>query len=81
MTDNWPGVRAVDRPHHDGHHSATVYDKNSAVHLPVIDKLLGTFHLPAEAWPDRYGIEGSPVPEGYVGQLVFPFRRRRAQRS
>ena len=55
-------------------------DKNFAVHLPWIDRLFGTFHLPGEAWPERYGIAGEPVPEGYVGQLLYPLRRRRDQR-
>jgi lathosterol oxidase len=57
---------------HHWHHSATLYDKNFAVHLPVIDKLFGTYHLPRDEWPERYGIEGSPVPDGYVRQLVYP---------
>jgi lathosterol oxidase len=60
--------------YHHWHHSATLRDRNFAVHLPVIDKLLGTFHLPGEAWPERYGIEGHPVPDGYLSQLVYPVR-------
>ena len=47
---------------------------NFAVHLPWIDRLFGTAHLPAACWPDVYGIEGEPVPEGYWRQLVWPFR-------
>lgn len=58
--------------YHHWHHSATLYDKNFAVHLPFIDKLFGTFHLPGDEWPESYGIEGNPVPEGYVKQLVYP---------
>lgn len=58
---------------HHWHHSAALYNKNFAVHLPIIDKLFGTFHLPGDEWPDVYGIEGSPVPDGYVKQLVYPF--------
>jgi lathosterol oxidase len=67
--------------YHRWHHSAAVHDKNYAVHLPVIDKLLGTFHLPGDSWPEAYGIPGSPVPEGYVGQLVYPLTRRRSEGS
>lgn len=62
---------------HHWHHSATLYDKNFAVHLPVIDRLFGTYHLPGEEWPERYGIEGAPVPDGYVRQLVYPLARQR----
>jgi lathosterol oxidase len=57
---------------HHWHHSATLYNKNFAVHLPVLDKLFGTYHLPADEWPEEYGLEGSPVPEGYLSQLVYP---------
>jgi len=49
-------------------------DKNFAVHLPVIDLVFGTFHLPGDRWPARYGLEDDPVPESYVRQLVYPFR-------
>ncbi len=62
---------------HHWHHSATLYDRNFAVHLPLIDKLFGTYHLPGNAWPERYGIEGDPVPDGYGPQLGYPFARRR----
>jgi len=61
---------------HHWHHSAEseAVDKNFAVHLPVIDLVFGTFHLPGDRWPARYGLEDDPVPESYVRQLVYPFR-------
>ena len=34
--------------------------------------LFGTFHLPGDEWPEVYGIESNPVPEGYVKQLLYP---------
>ena len=49
-------------------------DVNFAVHLPWIDRLLGTAYLP-ERWPARYGVAGEPVPEGWMTQLVHPFRK------
>lgn len=71
-------VFATPRFHH-WHHSAApeAVDKNFAVHLPVIDRVFGTYHLPRDAWPATYGIAGDPVPEGYVRQLVYPFARAR----
>jgi lathosterol oxidase len=62
---------------HHWHHSATLYDKNFAVHLPLIDKLFGTYHLPGDEWPEAYGIQGRPVPDGYLEQLIYPVSRRR----
>ena len=58
---------------HHWHHAAEseAVDKNFAVHLPVIDWVFGTFYLPGERWPARYGLEGDPVPEGYGRQLVL----------
>ena len=63
--------------YHHWHHSAQdeAVDKNFAVHLPVIDRLFGTFHLPPR-WPERYGVAGASVPDGYLAQLTYPFRPR-----
>jgi lathosterol oxidase len=60
---------------HHWHHAAAqeARDKNFAVHLPWLDRLFGTAHFPAAAWPSRYGVAGDPVPEGYLGQLAYPF--------
>lgn len=64
---------------HHWHHSAQreAIDKNFAVHLPIIDRVFGTLHLPGARWPDRYGIEGDPVPDGFAAQLLYPLRRVR----
>ena len=62
---------------HHWHHTAQpeAIDRNFAIHLPAIDRLFGTYHLPGQRWPERYGIEGNPVPSGYLSQLAYPFRR------
>ena len=61
------------------HHSAEPIDKNFAVHLPWIDRLFGTYHMPVDRWPREYGIEGDPVPEGYVAQLIEQLRGKGAR--
>jgi len=63
--------------YHHWHHAAeaAAVDKNFAVHLPVIDWMFGTYYLPGDRWPVRYGLEDDPVPEGYARQLVYPFSR------
>ncbi len=68
-------VLVVPRFHH-WHHAAAeaARDKNFAVHLPWLDRLFGSAYFPKGAWPERYGIAGDPVPEGYLGQLAWPFR-------
>jgi sterol desaturase/sphingolipid hydroxylase (fatty acid hydroxylase superfamily) len=70
-------VLVMPRFHH-WHHSAApeAIDKNFAVHMPWIDRLFGTYHMPEDKWPDDYGIAGDPVPEGYLAQLTGPFKTR-----
>ena len=59
---------------HHWHHATAPVDKNFAIHLPVIDRVFGTYWLPAE-FPARYGIADNPVPPRYAAQLIWPFRR------
>jgi lathosterol oxidase len=70
------GAVVVTPRFHHWHHAAAAEarDKNFAVHLPWLDRLFGTCHFPENAWPDRYGIVGDPVPEGYLAQLAYPLR-------
>jgi sterol desaturase/sphingolipid hydroxylase (fatty acid hydroxylase superfamily) len=72
-------VLATPRFHH-WHHAAEpeARDRNFAVHLPVIDWLFGTFYLPAERWPERYGTGDAPVPDGWLAQLLWPLRGKRS---
>jgi sterol desaturase/sphingolipid hydroxylase (fatty acid hydroxylase superfamily) len=63
--------------YHHWHHAVDPVDVNFAVHLPVIDAVFGTFHLPADRWPPAYGVAGQPVPTGYWAQLAYPFRASR----
>lgn len=71
---------------HRWHHSSEAEgcDKNFAGLLPVWDLVFGTFHMPRDAAPQRFGVAGLSVPKGYWGQLLFPFRGHResaAERS
>jgi lathosterol oxidase len=65
---------------HHWHHAAAeeARDRNFAVHLPWLDRLFGSAYLPDGQWPERYGIAGDPVPEGYLDQLAHPFRAARS---
>ena len=61
--------------YHHWHHSseAAAIDTNYAAHVPLWDKLFGTYHMPAHEWPHRYGTT-KPIPRTFLGQLLFPFR-------
>jgi lathosterol oxidase len=70
----WVEALVVTPRFHHWHHAIEreAIDRNFAVHFPWIDKLFGTYYGPAGQWPSGYGIEGHPVPEGYLKQLVYP---------
>lgn len=62
---------------HRWHHTveAEGLDKNFAGLFPVFDLLFGTFYMPRGEQPRRFGISGPRVPEAFLEQLAFPFRR------
>jgi lathosterol oxidase len=63
---------------HHWHHAAdpAAVDRNFAVHLPVLDRLFGSYYLPGDEWPAAYGIaSGAAIPEGYLRQFAAPFRK------
>ncbi|WP_068863356.1 sterol desaturase family protein [Erythrobacter dokdonensis] len=65
---------AMPRFHH-WHHGVEpeARDVNFAVHLPMIDRWFGTYHMPDGRWPEGYGVAGERAPEGWARQLVWPF--------
>ena len=54
-------------------------NKNYAPMFPFLDLVFGTLYLPRGVQPTRFGTSSTRVPDTYIGQLVFPFRR--AERS
>jgi sterol desaturase/sphingolipid hydroxylase (fatty acid hydroxylase superfamily) len=69
---------AISTPeYHHWHHTSDEegLDKNFAQFLPIWDLLFGTAHQP-DRWPEKYGTVNFQPPEGYLGQLVYPFKRR-----
>ncbi len=65
--------------YHHWHHAAhpEAADVNFAIHWPFIDRLFGTYYLPKDEWPQRYGLISASVPAGFFAQLVAPFTRKR----
>ncbi|MDD5272193.1 MAG: sterol desaturase family protein [Methylovulum sp.] len=60
---------------HHWHHTRdnlSVINKNYAPMLPWMDKLFGTYYLPKQQWPKRYGID-TPISSSLWVQLVQPF--------
>ena len=61
--------------YHHWHHSTDkpAIDTNYAVHTPLYDRLFGTYHMPTEHWPEKYGTT-KRLPRTFWGQLVYPFK-------
>ena len=65
---------------HHWHHSQDdeAIDRNYAAHYAFLDYLFGTAvkvpeHKP---FPERYGVVGDYMPDGFVNQQMFPFRAK-----
>ena len=65
---------------HRWHHTKEdeALDKNFAGLLPLWDILFGTFYMPAGKVPTEFGVHDDSVPESFFGQMMHPFRARRA---
>ena len=63
---------------HHWHHSKDrpAIDTNYAAHLPLLDMMFGSYHLPGDHWPKEYGTV-KPLPRTFFGQLLYPFRQPR----
>ena len=67
--------------YHHWHHArqAEYIDLNYAIHLPLVDRLMGTFKLPPRGeWPAEYGVmKLDTVPVGFLAQARMPLSRRK----
>ena len=61
--------------YHHWHHSNDLRyaNHNFTAQLPFIDLLFGTFYLPSDRQPERYGISEF-IPNQYLLQLIYPFQ-------
>ncbi len=62
---------------HHWHHGSerAAIDINYATHFPIFNWLFGTYHLPKDAWPEKYGVAGEIIPRGYFRQMLHPFKK------
>jgi len=69
--------------YHHWHHARerAHHDKNFAIHLPLIDRLFGTYHMPPGEWPPSTGLDDEKFPRGYLRQLLHPFLRDKVARG
>ncbi len=65
---------------HHWHHSSDreALDRNYAAHFAFLDYVFGTAVKSDRRFPDKYGVLGDYMPEGFVKQQTFPFKRPKA---
>ncbi len=61
------------RWHHTAQHEGL--NRNFAGLFSVFDVLFGTYFMPQGRLPESFGLAGNSVPEGFAGQMLFPFRK------
>jgi sterol desaturase/sphingolipid hydroxylase (fatty acid hydroxylase superfamily) len=62
---------------HRWHHTAADRggEKNFAATFPVLDLIFGTYYMPKDELPDRYGIDDRDFPVSFGAQLLHPFTK------
>ncbi len=75
----WLEYVLVTPRYHHWHHArqAEYIDVNYAIHLPLVDMLMGTFKRPPRGeWPAEYGVmKLETVPAGFLAQALMPVSR------
>ncbi len=63
---------------HHWHHSSddVAIDRNYAAHYAFLDHLFGTAIKGQQGFPEKYGVQGDYMPDGFLKQLAFPFRKQ-----
>ena len=61
---------------HHWHHASDdeAIDRNYAAHYAFLDYLFGTAVTSKKKFPEKYGVVGDYMPDGFVRQQLFPFR-------
>ncbi|HEU4776026.1 MAG TPA: sterol desaturase family protein [Telluria sp.] len=64
---------------HHWHHSSddVAIDKNYAAHYAFLDHLFGTAIKGQTGFPEKYGVQGDYMPDGFSKQFMFPFRKQK----
>jgi len=82
---NWGPLRhvIVTPEFHHWHHASDkeAIDKNYAAHWAFLDRIFGTdIKNPSREFPEKYGVVGSYMPDGFVKQQLAPFQQFRKKK-
>ena len=82
MDFGWLEYLLVTPRYHHWHHARhrDYIDANYAIHLPLVDMLMGSFRRPPRnAWPEEYGVmKLETVPRGFWAQCWMPLAPKQA---
>lgn len=82
---NWSygkfGVLFASPVFHRWHHTAedAGLNRNFAGLIPAYDMLFGTYYMPKGKLPEVFGARDAQVPDGFWGQMLYPFRKSAAK--
>ena len=64
---------------HHWHHSSddVAIARNYAAHYAFLDHLFGTAIKGQTGFPEKYGVVGDYMPDGFTKQFMFPFRKQK----
>lgn len=72
--DRWVATASVHRLHHCAEPGSD--QQHFSSNLVIWDRVFGTWVCPAEVPPPRrYGLWRAQLPKGWLGQVIWPFRR------
>ncbi len=73
----WLKYVFVTPQYHHWHHAddPAAYNKNFAIHLPLIDMIFGTYYDRGDEWPEKTGLDDAHFPKGFARQLIYPFQK------
>lgn len=68
---------------HHWHHSSekVAIDRNYAAHFAFLDYLFGTAVKTEQQFPKTYGVVGYKIPEGFIKQQAYPFKKRKKKKA
>lgn len=75
----WLGQVIASPRFHRWHHTSQEegLDKNFAGLFPWIDRIFGTYYMPKDELPEKFGLHNEKIPENFWGQMMYPFRKKK----
>ncbi|TAL40213.1 MAG: sterol desaturase family protein [Alphaproteobacteria bacterium] len=75
----WLGYIIASPRFHRWHHTSQEegLDKNFAGLFPWIDRIFGTYYMPKDRLPEKFGLYGEKIPDSFWGQMMYPFRKKK----